>query len=443
MAIGPDGTPYVAWGDDSSGDYEIYVLRWISAPTLSGLPDQVFDHSASPPGTIDLWAYASDDESSPSELTYTIEGTPPAGAGVTLTDNRTVTVDPSANWCGGTDVTVRATDPGGLWGEDTFRVAVTWSCQGPLDVPDQVAAQGQPITIDLAAYDPAGGDEGTGLDWTATGADHCTVSREDGDDDVLTFTPVAGFVGSDTITLHAVDPGGNETAQDVTLTWIRTNTAPSLSGLPDQVFDQSASLPATLDLWDYASDEESPASELTYTLYNTPATGAGVSLEDNRTVSMDPSREWCGSTDVTVRVTDPDGLWDTDTFRVAVTWMCGGTCFTPGAPVLVAPAEGITVTDRAPTFDRNVGADADEYQIQVDDDLDFSSTEVDGTTTSTDYTPASGLSDGTYTWRVRASNTCDTGPWSAEWAFTMQAPPEIKTYLPIVNRDYQRRLRRR
>jgi hypothetical protein len=32
---------------------------------------------------------------------------------------------------GGTDVTVRATDPGGLWDEDTFRVAVTWSCPGP------------------------------------------------------------------------------------------------------------------------------------------------------------------------------------------------------------------------------------------------------------------------------------------------------------------------
>ena len=28
VAIAPDGTPYVAWSDDSSGDYEIYVRRW-------------------------------------------------------------------------------------------------------------------------------------------------------------------------------------------------------------------------------------------------------------------------------------------------------------------------------------------------------------------------------------------------------------------------------
>jgi hypothetical protein len=28
VAIAPDGTPYVAWGDDSGGDSEIYVRRW-------------------------------------------------------------------------------------------------------------------------------------------------------------------------------------------------------------------------------------------------------------------------------------------------------------------------------------------------------------------------------------------------------------------------------
>ena len=28
VAVAPDGTPYVAWRDDSSGDDEIYVRRW-------------------------------------------------------------------------------------------------------------------------------------------------------------------------------------------------------------------------------------------------------------------------------------------------------------------------------------------------------------------------------------------------------------------------------
>ena len=28
LAVAPDGRPYVAWGDDSGGDWEIYVRRW-------------------------------------------------------------------------------------------------------------------------------------------------------------------------------------------------------------------------------------------------------------------------------------------------------------------------------------------------------------------------------------------------------------------------------
>jgi hypothetical protein len=99
-------------------------------PTLSGLPDAIIDHTTGLPVQIDLWAYASDAETPDSGLTYTIEGSPPPGAGVTIAGNRWLTVNPSASWCGWTDVTVRVTDPGGLWDNDTFRVAVSWSCQG-------------------------------------------------------------------------------------------------------------------------------------------------------------------------------------------------------------------------------------------------------------------------------------------------------------------------
>ena len=49
-----------------------------------------------------------------------------------IAGNRWLTVNPSTDWCGYTDVAVRVTDPGGLWDEDTFRVAVNWFCIGPL-----------------------------------------------------------------------------------------------------------------------------------------------------------------------------------------------------------------------------------------------------------------------------------------------------------------------
>ena len=140
---------------------------------------------------------------------------------------------------------------------------------------------------------------------------------------------------------------------------------------------------------------------------------------------------------VTIHATDPGGLWDSDTFRVAVTWSCLGPL--PGAPALVAPPDGSTASSNTPTFAWDAVADAEAYQIQVDDDADFSSPEIEETTASTDYTPASGLGGGTYYWRVRASNGYGTGAWSPKQEFTVPTllPPQFKLYLPVMIRDYR------
>jgi len=69
--------------------------------------------------------------------------------------------------------------------------------------------------------------DGTGLSWYVTGEDHCTVSGEYSADDVLTFTPQAGFVGSDTVTLRMVYPWGSEATQELTLTWDSGEAPPS------------------------------------------------------------------------------------------------------------------------------------------------------------------------------------------------------------------------
>jgi hypothetical protein len=182
------------------------------------LPDQFFDQDHLPPSSIDLWAFAEDAETPDSGLTFTIEGSPPPGAGIALTDDRFLQADPSFDWCGYYDVTVRVTDPGELWDEDTLRVAVTWSCKGPLPVPNQTAPQDQPITLDLTEFEPRVGD-GTGIYWYVTGQDHCTVSGMRSEDDVLTFIPEVGFAGSDMVTLHMVFSWGDEAAQEITLKW--------------------------------------------------------------------------------------------------------------------------------------------------------------------------------------------------------------------------------
>ena len=217
-----------------------------------------------------------------------------------------------------------------------------------------------------------------------------------------------------------------------------TNTPPTLSDLPNQAFDESTSLPGTIDLWAYASDSETPVSDLNYTIDNALPSGAGVTLGSNRYVTVNPSATWCGGTDVTIRVTDSGGLWATDTFRVSVSWSCLGPIELPGAPALVAPADGSASANSTPTFVWNAAAGADTYQIQVDDNPDFGSPAREYTTAGTDYTPMSDIGGGIFYWHVRASNGLGTGEWSAKWEFT--APPSasvgIRVYLPAVTRAY-------
>jgi hypothetical protein len=206
---------------DADGNTSEFSAPWPvinTPPAFAGLPNIIFDESSSIPGTIDLWAYAGDAQTDASGLTYTLEVTPAIGVVVTLTENRYVHAEPSTDWCGWTDVTVRVTDPDGLWDTDTFRAAVTWSCKGTLPVPDQAAAQDEPITLDLTEYEPLIGD-GSGMYWYVTGEDHCTVIGERSEDDVLTFTPEKGYVGEDVVTLHMVYPWYSVARQDITLTW--------------------------------------------------------------------------------------------------------------------------------------------------------------------------------------------------------------------------------
>ena len=124
------GTGGEARQHDEDGD-GTQVGWWLTETTISGLEDQLFDQDRLPPSDpIDLWDYAEDPETPDSGLTFTIEGSPPSGAGVEIVNNRWLIIDPSFDWCGYTDVIVRVTNPGGVWDEDTFRVAVTWSCKG-------------------------------------------------------------------------------------------------------------------------------------------------------------------------------------------------------------------------------------------------------------------------------------------------------------------------
>jgi hypothetical protein len=102
----------------------------------------------------------------------------------------------------------------------------------------------------------------------------------------------------------------------------------------------------------------------------------------------------------------------------------------PAVPILLLPIDNSFTADTTPDFDWGDATGANEYQIQVDDNDNFSSPVIDTTVSISAYIPPSPLPDDTYYWHVRAGN----GVWSdysARWSFTiMQLPAGFSKISP-------------
>ncbi|MBW3022475.1 right-handed parallel beta-helix repeat-containing protein [Candidatus Woesearchaeota archaeon] len=80
----------------------------------------------------------------------------------------------------------------------------------------------------------------------------------------------------------------------------------------------------------------------------------------------------------------------------------------PTKPSLVYPADEDVILDRTPYFNWSASTDLDEdqitYNLLLDNNLDFSSPEINVTVTDSNYTPPSDMSFSTYYWKVIASD---------------------------------------
>jgi hypothetical protein len=112
----------------------------------------------------------------------------------------------------------------------------------------------------------------------------------------------------------------------------------------------------------------------------------------------------------------------------------------PPTPSLTFPEDDtIIVGDTLPDLSWSGVIGGKKYEVQVDDDADFSSSEIkdiidDAELVSSEsiIIPVTGdnitssLEQGEYYWRVRAINEFDTpGDWSAPWKFTVSIPPAV------------------
>jgi hypothetical protein len=95
------------------------------------------------------------------------------------------------------------------------------------------------------------------------------------------------------------------------------NTPPSISGLPNLELDEDGSLDNAIDLWNYASDAETPDENLIFTILSVTEPDVGVTIDSNRYIDVQPTANWYGTSEVIIEVSDGE-LTDTDNFTITV-----------------------------------------------------------------------------------------------------------------------------
>lgn len=107
----------------------------------------------------------------------------------------------------------------------------------------------------------------------------------------------------------------------------------------------------------------------------------------------------------------------------------------PSAPVLVSPPNNSVNISPTPTLTWNASLGATQYKVQISTVPIFSVISDSATITTTNYLVPSGkLSPGyTYYWRVNASNSYGTSPWSTVWNFSTSVLPPAPTLISPPN----------
>ena len=274
---------------------------------------------------VDLasWFEEPDGES----LTFRVVPSDPAVADVAVSGTR-ATLTGLAK--GVADITVTATDPGGLAALQTFRFEVP--NRGPVAVgviEGQIMERGETRAIDLAAWfhDPDGDPLRHVTSSSNPRAVTATVSGA-----VLQLTAIAA--GRATVTVTARDPDG--LTATLSFSAEAPNRPPAAVGaLPDQ--ELAAGETVQLEVQDHFTDPDGDALVYTATSSNSSAARASVS---GSTVTITAAS--AGNATITVTARDPGGLGASHHFRVTV-----HLPNQPPRPVGSIPAQTIEAGDGA------------------------------------------------------------------------------------------------
>ena len=186
---------------------------------------------------------------------------------------------------------------------------------GPPDlakIADATADEDHALVLDLSGIDA---DSGT---WTLSGTDQTLIAASSIEGDKITFTPVPHANGSDVVRITRTNIYELTTSQDVTLTWVPVDDAPTIVELG---FRYSAAEDNPIHVGGIANvtDLDSDVATLLWSGFGFDGVLVATATPSNNGVDLAPVVNAFGETEATIVVTDP-ATGATATQEVTLIW---------------------------------------------------------------------------------------------------------------------------
>ncbi len=261
-----------------------------TAPQIQPL----MDRSAHPGMPVSFTAFANDPDGD--QCTFSLVSPPP---GATMTAQGNFSWTPTWTQLGAVTITVRATDPGGLFDTKSCIINVNNTAPQLQPLMDKTAHPGMPVSFTAFANDPDGDSVTFSL---ASGPPGATMNGGN-----FMWTPTWSQLGAFTISVRATDPGGLFDTKSCIITV--QNQAPTMNGLMDM--NATVGMPVSF----FATAMDPDGDQVTFSLVNPPA---GATITANGNFSWTPAAGQTGAFTITVKATDPGGLSDTRSCTITV-----------------------------------------------------------------------------------------------------------------------------
>jgi hypothetical protein len=296
-------------GDPDCDQNGVVDVRDTICVVIHGPPviDPISDQGALSDTLFSLQVSASDPDAG-DVLTHSLDQAP---SGMTIDPSGgLIEWTPSAAQAGPHSVTVRVTDPRELFDTESFEVTVDGDNSPPVLQPinDLSVVEREVVALRADASDPD--LPGDTLTWSLIQAPvGATIDPTEG---TLLWIPTVDQVGPQSFTVQVMDAAGEFDQEGFTVSVRALGSPPVITEIADrEVFELS---PLTIAA--VATDPDLPGDVLTFDLLLAPA---GLTVNPSTgVIAWTPTSAQIGRHDVTVRVTDQEGLLDFTSFQVLV-----------------------------------------------------------------------------------------------------------------------------